>query len=195
MYLIAGLGNPGKKYTYTRHNAGFMAISDLQEDYRIPNNSVRQQCNGLTATFRLGGEKIMLCEPLTFMNLSGDCIECLRRYYKIPTENIIIIYDDVDIPLGEVRVRAKGSPGSHNGMKSIVYSMKTEDFPRIRIGTGPVPRGEDLIDFVLSNFTKEEMPIIEKSCQTAAQAAIMIVEHGVDYTMNEINRRNRRDNE
>lgn len=189
MYLIAGLGNPGKKYTYTRHNAGFMAISDLQSDLNIPNNSVKQQCNGLVASTRINGETVLICEPLTYMNLSGDCIACLQRYYKIPIENIIIIYDDIDIPLGEVRVRAKGSPGTHNGMKSIVYSLDSRDFPRIKIGTGPVPEGESLVDFVLTSFTKKEMPIIEEAAQIAAKAAISIITNGIDKTMNEINGR------
>ena len=146
MFLIAGLGNPGKKYTYTRHNVGFMVISEMQESLKIPNNSVKQQCNGLIANTFIGSEKVMLCEPLTYMNLSGDCIACLDNYYKIPLEHIIIIYDDVDIPLGEVRVRRRGGPGTHNGMKSIVYSLDSTDFPRIRVGTGPVPENMDLIE-------------------------------------------------
>lgn len=188
MYLIAGLGNPGKKYTYTRHNVGFMAISDLQSELNIPNNSVKEQCKGLVASTFINGEKVLVCEPLTFMNLSGDCIACLQRYYKIPTENIIIIYDDIDIPLGEIRIRAKGGPGTHNGMKSIVYSLDSRDFPRIRVGTGPVPENQDLINFVLTPFTKSEMPVAEKMAEVASEAAVDIIKNGVEAAMNKYNK-------
>lgn len=185
MYLIVGLGNPGKQFENTRHNVGYLVITDLAEEYNC--DRTRQQHQGLTATFNLDGKKIMLCEPLTYMNLSGDCVASLARYYKIPDDKIIIIYDDVDLPLGEVRVRRRGGPGTHNGMKSVVYSLDSTDFPRIRVGTGPCPEHMDLIDFVLGHFTPEEEKIIQKAAKLAARAAILIVTEGVDAAMNEIN--------
>lgn len=185
MYLIVGLGNPGKQYANTRHNVGFDVIYYLSHKYDCTNT--KQQHKGLTATFNLDGEKIMLCEPLTFMNLSGQCVASLANYYKIPTENIIIIYDDVDLPLGEVRVRAKGGPGTHNGMRSIVSSLGTTDFPRVRVGIGPKNEYMDMVDFVLSRFPKDEQPIIDKSIELAGEAAILIATKGVDYAMNIIN--------
>lgn len=186
MYLIAGLGNPGKKYTNTRHNAGFMVISQLQEDYKIPDSSVVNEDQGLLAPLKLDGEDIILCEPLTYMNLSGDCIAQVAQDYGIPNENIVVICDDFDIPLGEVRVKAKGGPGTQNGLKSVVYSLDSTDFPRVRVGTGPKPE-YDIIDYVLSPFTKEQEPIIKEAVKLAAKAAILIVTKGVNYAMNEIN--------
>lgn len=188
MYLIAGLGNPGKKYTNTKHNVGFMVISKLQEEYKIPNNKVVNEDLGLLAPLRIANKDIILCEPLTYMNLSGDCIVRVVEDYNIPLENVIIIYDDFDLPVGEVRIRAKGGPGTQNGMKSVVYSLDSTDFPRIRVGTGPKPKENDIIDYVLSPFTSEQEPIIEKAIDLAAKAAILIVTKGVDYAMNEINK-------
>lgn len=185
MYLIVGLGNPGKQYENTRHNVGFDAIYYLAHKYHCDNT--KNEHKGLTSTFMLDGEKIMLCEPLTYMNLSGECVASLARYYKIPTENIIIIYDDVDLPLGTVRVKAKGGPGTHNGMKSIVSALGTTDFPRVRVGIGPRHEHMDMINFVLSRFPKDEQATINKAIELAGDAAIMICTKGVDYTMNHIN--------
>lgn len=191
MYLIVGLGNPEKKYENTRHNVGFDVIYYLSHKYDCTN--VKNQHKGLTSTFMIGGEKVMLCQPLTYMNLSGECILSLADYYNIPDENIIVIYDDIDLPLGEVRVKAKGGPGTHNGMRSVVACLGTRDFPRIRVGIGPKSQQMDLIHFVLSRFTKEEQPVIDKAIERAGEAAIMIVTKGINYAMNEINRKNTKD--
>lgn len=185
MYLIAGLGNPGKKYEDTRHNVGFRAIKKLADKYGVTN--MKEQKKGLTATMTVDGEKVMLVEPLTFMNLSGQCIGELARYYHIEPENIIVIYDDVDLPVGAIRVRAGGKPGTHNGMKSIVSHLGTKDFNRVRIGVGSRKPDEDLADFVLSRFPKAEDEKIEESAAMAAEAALDIVRLGSRACMNKYN--------
>lgn len=185
MYLIAGLGNPGKKYEDTRHNVGFRAISKLAAKYGV--TGMREQKKGLTATMTVDGEKVMLVEPLTFMNLSGQCIGELARYYHIEPENIIVIYDDVDLPVGAIRVRAGGKPGTHNGMKSIVSHLGTKDFNRVRIGVGSRGPDEDLADFVLSRFPKAEDEKIDESASLAAEAALDIVRLGSRTCMNKYN--------
>lgn len=187
MYLIAGLGNPGKQYENTRHNVGYRVIALLAKDYHV--EKLRQQKRGLTAMFTVAGKKILLCEPLTFMNLSGACIGPLARYYDIPDDHVIVVYDDIDLPLGDVRVRASGGPGTHNGMKSIVKALGTKDFPRVRLGIGPKHPKMDLADFVLSRFSKSEEKEIDAAAEQAAKAAVMIVTDGIDKAMNAVNTR------
>jgi PTH1 family peptidyl-tRNA hydrolase len=187
MYLIAGLGNPGKKYEDTRHNIGFRVISELASQYRV--TGLKNQKNGLTGTFMLQGEKFMLCEPLTFMNNSGQCIAELMRYYNIPIENLIVIYDDIDLPAGDLRIRGKGSPGSHNGLKSITAHLGTRDFARVRVGIGAQKPDQDLADYVLSRFPKSELPLIEKAVAQAGEAAVYTALHGAGAAMNEYNGR------
>ncbi len=186
IYLIAGLGNPGTKYENTRHNVGFQAIYDISVKYKLKDKE-RQEFDGRLAPLILDDKKILVCEPMTFMNLSGECIEQVARFYKIPTENIIIIYDDVDLPVGEVRVKPRGGAGGQNGMKSIIYCLDSDDFPRIRIGTGPRVPDMDLVRYVLSPFPPEQVPIIEKAAERAAEAAILIVTEGLERAMTKIN--------
>lgn len=185
MYLIAGLGNPGRKYDKTRHNAGFMALDRLAEDLGVAVTNVR--FNALFGTGRIGTEKVVLVKPMTYMNLSGEAIRAVAEYYDIPEEKIIVLVDDVYLEIGTLRIREKGSAGGHNGLENIILQLAGTDFPRIRIGVGPQPEGMDLVDFVLKKLTKEECALMEPAIRDAAKAAVSIVENGVPNTMNRYN--------
>ncbi len=186
MYLIAGLGNPGKNYTGTRHNIGFDAADAIASKYGIKFNK-----NKFKADFGegiIGGEKVVLLKPLTFMNLSGESIRAIRDYYKIPDENIIIIHDDISLPLGKLRLRGKGSAGGHNGMKSIIYQLQTDVFPRLKIGVGAPPDADyDLADFVLGKFSKDEVEILIQTVVKVTDAVESIIRNGVEKTMSKFN--------
>ena len=175
MYLIAGLGNPGLKYRKTPHNAGFMALDALADALGA---RFAKKGNGKVAEARIGAEKVLLVKPQTFMNLSGDCIAPLADYYKIPSEQIAICYDDRDLPLGKLRIRAEGSAGSHNGMKSIIARLDTQNFPRIRMGIG-APQGIRLMDYVLHKLSREEQAVYAQMAEDAAQAAVLLVREGL----------------
>ena len=180
--LIVGLGNPGEKYAHTRHNAGFEVMERLEAYYGV---KLRRKflLQGQTAEITDGETKIVLCEPLTFMNRSGECVKRLLNRFKVPQEQMLVIYDDIDLPPGKVRVRRKGGPGTHNGMRSIAEHLGTTDFPRIRVGTGDRPAGQDLADWVLSPFTKEETPLMEEAFQIAAERAMIWVREGIDQAL------------
>lgn len=186
MYIIAGLGNPGRNYTGTRHNIGFEAADALASKFDIKFNKTKFKAD--IGEGIIGGEKVILAKPQTFMNLSGESIRPLRDWYKVPDENIIIIYDDISLPLGKLRLRAKGSAGGHNGMKSIIYQLGTDLFPRLKIGVG-APQNEniDLADFVLGKFSKEETKILTESVIKATEAVESIVLRGVGETMSRFN--------
>lgn len=192
MFIIAGLGNPGKKYENTRHNMGFEAIDILAEKYGIKVNRLR--FNALTGEGRINGEKVLLIKPQTYMNLSGESLRPALDYYKTEAENLIVIYDDVDIPAGYIRVRKKGSAGTHNGMKSILYHLRTEEFPRIRVGIGSGKK-EDMISFVIGGISKNEAEILAEGAKKAADAAACIVEKGIEKAMNEYNIRPKKEKE
>lgn len=192
MFIIAGLGNPGKKYENTRHNMGFAAIDILAEKYGIKVNRLR--FNALTGEGRINGEKVLLIKPQTYMNLSGESLRPALDYYKTEPENLIVIYDDVDIPAGYIRVRKKGSAGTHNGMKSILYHLRTEEFPRIRVGIGSGKK-EDMISFVIGGISKNEAEILAEGAKKAADAAACIVEKGIEKAMNEYNIRPKKEKE
>lgn len=185
MYLIAGLGNPTREYAGTRHNIGYDTITRLCDDYRISLDIKKHK--GLCGKGVIHGERVILIQPLTYMNLSGDCIKAVADYYKIDPQHIIIIYDDISLPAGKLRVRAKGSAGGHNGMKSIIAGLGTEEFPRIRIGIGEKPSGWDLADYVLGHFSKEELPLMREAVGRAAQACDMIMQEGVEIAMTRCN--------
>lgn len=174
MFVIAGLGNPGISYSSTRHNAGFQVIDRLAETMHI--RVTRRGMSGLYGEGIHDGERVLLVKPQTYMNLSGDCIQKILHYYKIPPENLIVIYDDISIPVGSVRIRANGSAGTHNGMRSIIACINSENFPRIRIGMGSNREDEDLKDYVLGKPSKEELEVLEGSFRNAADAAIMILD-------------------
>ena len=179
-FIIAGLGNPGTQYENTRHNCGFMAAETLADIYKTPLKRLRFK--SLTGEISIGGKRCLVMKPTTFMNNSGDAVEEAAVFYKIPPERILVIYDDISLDVGRLRIRGKGSDGGHNGMKSIILRLNSDNFPRIRIGVGKKPNKDyDLADWVLSRFTKEEGEKLETALSNSAKAAELIVE-GKIYT-------------
>lgn len=188
MYLIAGLGNPDRKYQKTKHNAGFDSVDEIIERFHIPKSGISMK--GLYGKGLIAGEKVMIVKPLTYMNLSGHCIRAFADYYKIDVpERLIVIYDDVDLPVGSVRIRKNGSAGSHNGMKSIIEQLGTRDFIRIRVGIGPKPERADLADYVLAPFSKEDRKKIEEVMRLTPDIVEKIIESGVSGAMNLYNKK------
>ena len=188
MYIICGLGNPGKKYENTRHNLGFLTIDRIAEALSVSVD--RSKFKAMIGETRIAGEKVLLVKPQTYMNLSGEAVRDIVNFYKVPVENLIVIYDDLDLPLGTLRIRKFGSAGTHNGMRSVIYQLNSDRFPRIRIGIGEENRSRDLVDFVIGGFTKETAPIARESVLLAAQAAVSILEDGIDKAMNRFNTKN-----
>ena len=183
IWLIAGLGNPGAAYEATRHNVGFKTVDRIAAGASVAVQ--KNRFRSLVGEGRCGDKKIVLIKPQTFMNDSGDAVRLALRFYKIKLENMIVIYDDVDIELGKIRVRAFGGPGSHNGMRSIADHIGAEaKFPRIRIGIGKPPRTEDLREYVLKRFTRDEAELAETTVAQAAAAALDIVGLGAERAMN-----------
>ncbi len=186
MHLIVGLGNPGAKYEHTRHNVGFDVVSVLSQKLNLPVKRLR--CKAVVGEGTVDGQRVALCLPQTFMNLSGESVQALMGWYKVPPENLIVIYDDVDLPPGKLRVRPSGGPGTHNGMRSIVELTGTEAFPRIRVGIGPQPEGWELADWVLSHYaTQEERQVAFDAYVSAADAALCLVREGVEAAMRKYN--------
>ncbi len=186
MYIIAGLGNPGSKYENTRHNIGWLAIDELARQQGVTID--RMKFHALTAQCVLAGEKVLLMKPTTYMNNSGEAIEEARNFFKIPTENVIVISDDINLDPGKMRIRRKGGAGGHNGLKSIIQCMGTEGFPRIRLGVGAKSHPDmDLADYVLGKFTKEQQKLVDEACKNAAKAAEYIVDGNVNEAMNQFN--------
>ena len=182
VYLIIGLGNPGEKYAHTRHNAGFEVMDLLEKKYAVkPRKKILQPW--AEAEWTDGRKKIVLCRPLTFMNNSGTAVKKLMARYKVPAEQVMIIYDDIDLPPGKVRMRKSGGPGTHNGMRSIVGETGTDAFPRIRVGTGDRPKGQDLVSWVLGRPGDEEKPRMAEAFETAAECAAEWAENGPDAAM------------
>jgi len=173
MWLIAGLGNPGAKYTYNWHNCGFMALEVLAQRNRIALDKTKFK--GEYGRGTINGESVILLRPHTYMNLSGESVREALAFFKIDPKNLIVLYDDIDLPKGSVRVRDKGGPGTHNGMKSIISCLGMQDFPRIRVGCGPVPERWDLADFVLSDIGTEDKETMFASFVRAAEAAEQMV--------------------
>ena len=187
MFVIAGLGNPGKKYENTRHNAGFMAIDALADKYGI--QVTEKKHKALCGTGVINGVKVLLVKPQTFMNVSGESIGEIMQFYKLDAqEDLLIIFDDISLAPGNIRIRKKGSAGGHNGIKSIIAHTGTQDFMRIKVGVGEKPSGWDLADYVLAQLPKEEKEIIEQTVKTeTAEAAALIVSGDVDKAMNQYN--------
>ena len=186
MKIIAGLGNPTRKYEGTRHNIGFTVIDALAQEYNI--NMNEKKFKAICGKGMIGGEKVLLLKPQTYMNLSGESIIEAVNYYKCdPEEDLIVIYDDIDLDVGRLRVRAKGSAGGHNGMKNIILHLGTDVFARIRVGVGAKPKEYDLADYVLGHFPKEEMEAIDEGRQHACKAASIIIEDGISAAMNQCN--------
>ena len=186
MYLIVGLGNPGQQYAHTRHNVGFDVMAVLEKKLGV--SVSREKGYSQTADCFVDGQKVILALPQTFMNLSGLAVKELMDYYKISPENVLVIYDDIDIPQGTVRIRPNGSAGTHNGMRSIVAETGTEDFPRIRVGVGQRGLGWNLADWVLSRYqTPEEQEIADKAYEQAADAVLEYLKNGISSAMNRYN--------
>lgn len=187
MYIIAGLGNPGPEYVHTRHNVGFEVVSILADRFDIATDYIRHKA--VCGKGVIEGSKVLLAMPQTFMNLSGQSINELVRYYKIdvPTQ-LIVIYDDINLPPGSIRIRKSGSAGGHNGMKSIISLLGSDEFMRVRIGVGDRPRSYDLADHVLGQFTGSERDIMDKAFINAANSVVTIMTDGIDAAMNRFNR-------
>ncbi|BCJ92628.1 peptidyl-tRNA hydrolase [Anaerocolumna cellulosilytica] len=187
MYIIVGLGNPTREYQATRHNVGFDAITRLSDDYNIPLSLKKHKA--ICGTGYIGSEKVVLAQPQTYMNLSGESVRELVDFYKVSTENVIVIYDDISLEPGQLRIRKKGSAGGHNGIKSIIAHLNTQEFPRIKVGVGDKPAGWDLADYVLSRFTKEEEPIMRDALRKTSEAVKDMLLDGIEPAMNLHNRK------
>ena len=186
MYIIAGLGNPGKEYENTRHNIGFDVIDRLAEEENIA--VMESKHKALIGKGYVAGQKVILAKPQTFMNLSGESIREAVDFYKIdPETELIVIYDDISLAPGNLRIRKKGSAGGHNGMKNIILHLGTQVFSRIRVGVGEKPAGWDLADYVLGGFSKEDEALVKEACEHAAEAAAEILTDGPDKAMNDFN--------
>lgn len=185
MYLIVGLGNPEEEYSNTRHNMGFDTVNKLAKQYNIEINKAKFE--GLYGTGIIEGKKVVLLKPQTYMNLSGESIKKVIDFYKIENEKLIIIYDDIDLKIGTVKVRKTGGPGTHNGMKSVFQNINNKEFSRIRIGIGMPEHKNDLINYVIGKIPEEEKQILDKSTTAAKNAIIEILKNGVDSAMNKFN--------
>ena len=186
MYIIAGLGNPDARYQNTRHNAGFDAIDVIAEKNHIPLDTIKY--NALSGSGFIGGQKVLLVKPLTYMNLSGEAIIEFVRFFKIdPEDELLVIYDDISLEPGKLRLRRKGSAGGHNGIKNIIAHLGTEIFKRIKIGVGSKPEGWDLKDFVLGHFSKEDQALMQDAFSRTADAVDLIVADEFDKAMNTYN--------
>ena len=185
MYLIVGLGNPEEEYSNTRHNMGFDVINKISEEYQI--QVTKNKFKGLYGKGTIENQEVILLKPQTYMNLSGESIQEISQFYKIKPENMIIIYDDIDIEPGIIKLRKKGGPGTHNGMKSVITCLNTQEFPRIRIGIGKPQNDQDLINYVIGKIPKEDFQELEKGKEKAKEAVKEILKTNIDKAMNKFN--------
>ena len=185
-WLVVGLGNPGEKYENTRHNVGFLTVDELAERARVPVQKLKHRA--LTNTLEVGGVKVLLMKPVTYMNLSGEAVGEAARFSKLPPERVLVISDDVSIPLGKLRIRKGGSAGGHNGLKNIILHLGTDQFPRLRVGVGEKPHPDyDMADWVLGKFTGEDKKTMDAAVKRAADAIECILAEGLDRGMNRFN--------
>ena len=184
MYVIAGLGNPGRQYEKTRHNMGFLVADEFAAAHGIDVRKIKHKA--LVGEGRIGGEKVLVVKPQTYMNLSGESLREVMNYYDVPMENLIVIYDDMDLETGTLRIRKKGSSGSHNGMKSVIYQLQSDEVPRIRIGIGSASQ-TDWKDYVTGQVTEKEAPVLAEAIREAAAALECIITEGIDIAMNRFN--------
>lgn len=185
MYIIAGLGNPEEDYGQTRHNMGFNVINKIAKQYEI--EVTKKKFQGLYGMGSIEGEKVILLKPQTFMNLSGKSIQEILQYYKLDPEQLIVIYDDIDVEPGVIRLRKAGGPGTHNGMKSVIHELNTQNFKRVRVGIGIPEKKEDLIEYVIGAISDEDKEKLEKGTNLAKEAVIEILKNGIDIAMNKFN--------
>lgn len=185
MKLLVGLGNPGTRYQDTRHNMGFRVVDLLANKANVA--VTRYHARSLMAKFTWAGNTVLLAKPQTYMNNSGAAVRCLIDYYRIASHDLLVLYDDLDLPPGRLRMRPKGSTGGHNGVRSIIDYLRTDLFARLRIGIGPVPEGMDGAEYVLSPFTAEEAPLIERACLAAVDASLLWIEFGIEKAAARVN--------
>lgn len=185
MYLIVGLGNPEPEYNKTRHNMGFDVINKLAKKYNI--NLNKNNFNAIYQNAIIEGEKVILVKPQTYMNSSGESVKQFVDFYKIPIENVLVIYDDMDTEIEKIRIRSKGGPGSHNGMKSLIFLLNSEEFPRIRVGIGRPKNEFDRIDYVIGHINEEEYKRLVIGQNKAVDAISYFIKNGIDNTMNKYN--------
>jgi PTH1 family peptidyl-tRNA hydrolase len=185
MKLIVGLGNPGRKYAGTRHNIGFEVLAELAK--RLAADKPKATFDGELSEVQIDSERVLLLWPLTYMNLSGGSVQPARDFYKVANEELLVVCDDVSLPAGKLRLRAKGSSGGQNGLKDIIRRLGTEEFPRLRIGIGAMPPGWQMADYVLSKFGKDEEPLVREAIEKAADAAVDWVKSGINAAMNKYN--------
>ncbi|NMP37288.1 MAG: aminoacyl-tRNA hydrolase [Clostridiales bacterium] len=182
-FLIVGLGNPGQKYENTRHNTGFLCMQLLEEKYGFC--CKRLKFKSLTDVVTVGGHRCLAMKPQTFMNSSGEAVAEAAGFYKIPPERVVVIFDDTSLPVGSLRIRRKGSAGGHNGIKSIILCLNSDNFPRIKIGIGAKPHPDyDLVDYVLSSFKKDEIPQMKSAMEKAAEVLPVILDGDIERAMN-----------
>ena len=182
-FLIVGLGNPGPKYEFTRHNAGFLCIDLLAQQLGVRIDRIKFK--SVVADVAIEGRRCIFMKPQTFMNNSGEAVRDAANFYKIPPEHIIILFDDISLPPGKLRIRRKGSDGGHNGIKSILYLLGSDQFPRVKLGVGTKPHPDyDLADWVLSTFQKDEFPLMKEAMEKACEAVPLLVREETDRAMN-----------
>ncbi len=188
MFIIAGLGNPTDKYTNTRHNVGFRVIDELAKKNNIPLNN--KKFKAICGSGVIGGNRVLLLKPQTYMNNSGESIREALDFYKVdPESELLIIYDDISLDVGQLRIRAKGSAGGHNGIKSIIAHAGTQSFSRVKVGVGEKPAGFDLADYVLSAFPEAERKVIQEGIEDAARAVELLLNEGIEAAMNQYNKK------
>ena len=186
VYLIVGLGNPGREYAKTRHNAGFLLVENLAERWRVDWKS-EKRFHSRVAKIERDGRRIFLCEPQTFMNASGEAVSALTTFYRVPLKNLLVVIDDADLPLGTIRLRANGSSGGHHGLESIEQHLGTRNFARLKIGTGRQEGAREITDYVLGKFRADEKTLVKKVLETASGQIECWLDAGIEKAMNQFN--------
>ncbi len=187
MFIIVGLGNPTKQYDGTRHNIGFEVVEQIAQNHHISIDNKKHKA--LCGKGAINGMKVILAKPQTFMNLSGESVREMADYYKVDPEDIIVISDDISLAVGQLRIRAKGSAGGHNGLKNIIAHLGTNEFPRIKVGVGEKPKGWDLADYVLGKYSKEDRKVMDEAVEDAAKAVEVMLGDSIETAMNQYNKK------
>ena len=190
LWLVAGLGNPGRQYEKTWHNCGYLVLEVLSQRHQIPLDKIRFK--GLTGQGTIAGRKVILLQPTTYMNLSGESVREAMAFYKIPPQRTLVIYDDLDLPAGQIRMRPSGGAGTHNGMRSIIGQLGRQDFPRVRVGIGPLPANWELVSYVLSDIPQDQQKEMFEAFSRAADAVEKTLRDGIEAAMNQANQKKER---